>query len=100
MIPELHKILYGEVDHIPRAAGRRSSGIKEPDSKLTAGKLADRIKAYLSTEAAATAADIADAIDASAGKIRGALNKMAQSGLIDVIQVEGCVTEYALKRNP
>lgn len=98
MIPDLHKVLYGDIDHIPRTKGRKFSDMGYQDPSFVNGLLVDRVTAFLVSAEVATATEIAAAVDTSLGKVRVTLNKLTESGAIDVITIDGCVTEYTLKK--
>jgi len=96
MIPELHKILYGEVDHTPKQRGRFVAPLTSREVQLQIGSLADRIFVYLSALDSAKVSEIARACGSSAQKTHKTLRDMATEGILEEIAVVGCPVEYAL----
>lgn len=96
MIPELHKILYGEIDHVPKTQGGIMSPIAGHETKLQTGSLAERIATYLSNEGSAKVSEIARAVGSTPQKTTPVLKRMLADGLIQDIVIDGCPMEYSL----
>ena len=96
MIPELHKILYGEVDHTPKRQGRSVTPLTSREVQLQTGSLADRILIYLTANDSAKVSEIARACGSTHHKTLRVLRDMTMDGIIEEIAVVGCPMEYAL----
>lgn len=96
MILELHKILYGEVDHIPRTRGRTRSTSRDADIRLITGTMTDRISHFLRDGESYVASDIAAGVAGTVTQVSRALKKMVESGVAEVVAIEGCAREYML----
>ena len=98
MIPELHKILYGEVDHTPVARGRLHSTARDTDIKLVTGTMSERIAYFLRKGDSCTASEIAVGTLCTVSQVSRQLKKMVESGAVEIVAVEGCATEYMLAK--
>jgi hypothetical protein len=98
MIPELHKILYGEVDHTPITRGRVLPPMTGREIAVQSGSFADQIMGYLSSEGSAKVSEIATVIGSTPQKTTKCLRQMVGEGILEEIRIDGCPIKYALSR--
>ena len=96
MLPELFKILYGDIDHVPRTRGRSMALLSGRETQVQTGSMADRILMFLSTESPARISEIARAVGSTPQKTIKTLRTLVTEGAVDEIDVEGCPVEYSL----
>lgn len=96
MLPELHYVLFGNVDHVPRTSGRVIRGMSAPDMPVVTGSTLDRILQYLKGVESASLPELVTGTGSARSAIQTQLRNLSHAGKIETIAIKGCVTEYAL----
>lgn len=96
MVPELHKILYGEVKTIQKKEGRIINLLSGYETKIQVGTLQERVVAYLAAEGSAKPSEISRGIDATLRKTRLILKELVATGVVVEISIDGLPPEYSL----
>ena len=96
MLPELHYVLFGNVDHVPRTSGRVIRGMSAPDLPVVTGSTLDRILQYLKEVESASLPELVTGTGSARSAIQTQLGNLSDAGKIETVAIKGCVTEYAL----
>ena len=96
MLPELHYVLFGKVDHVPSTTGRVIRGMSAPDMPVVTGSTLDRILQYLKEVESASLPELVTGTGSARSAVQTQLRNLAAAGKIETIAIKGCVTEYAL----
>lgn len=96
MLPELHYVLFGNVDHVPRTSGRVIRGMSAPDLPVVTGSTQARILQYLKEVESASLPELVTGTGSARSAIQTQLRNLSDAGKIETIAIKGCVTEYAL----
>lgn len=96
MLPELHYVLFGNVDHVPRTSGRVIRGMSAPDLPVVTGSTLDRILQYLKEVESASLPELVTGTGSARSAVQTQLRNLAAAGKIETIVIKGCVTEYVL----
>lgn len=96
MIPELHYILFGKVDHVPSRTGRVIRGMSAPEMPIVTGSTLDRILQYLKEVESDSLPELVAGTGSARSAVQTQLRNLAAAGKVETIAIKGCVTEYAL----
>lgn len=97
MVPELHKVLYGEVAVLPKREGRIITPLLGFETKIRVGTLKERVTSYLAVEGSARSSEISRGIDATHRETLVILKELVLSGILVESSIDGLPPEYSFR---